>query len=116
MGVLDELLDSIFDDKRPTFYADVASWLRDSRRFRAFVVTYRTKIRAKFKNARDDGGMNDVRAELATAALLLRDEQFTLEYEKYTAAKLRGPDFTVTFKTHTPFNIEVRRIRRVELG
>src|SRR5690606_33438415 len=37
------------------------------------------------------------------------------EYEKYAAAKQRGPDFTVTFKTHTPFNVEVRRIRNVEL-
>ena len=26
-----------------------------------------------------------------------------------------GPDFTVTFKTHTPFNVEVRRIRSVEM-
>src|SRR5690606_3742351 len=23
----------------------------------------------------------------------------------------RGPDFTVTFKTHTPFNVEVRRLK-----
>jgi hypothetical protein len=59
--------------------------------------------------------MNDLRAELETAALLLREERFTLEYEKYAASKQRGPDFTVTFKTHTPFNVEVRRIRRVEL-
>lgn len=115
MGVPDELLDDIFDGKKPSFYADVATWLRDSRRFRAFVVTYRAKIRAKLRNARDEGGRNDVRAELETAELLLRAEKFTLEYEKYTAAKQRGPDFTVTFKTHTPFNVEVRRIRRVEL-
>src|SRR5947207_9376737 len=59
--------------------------------------------------------MKDLRAELETAALLLRDERFTLEYEKYAASRQRGPDFTVTFKTHTPFNVEVRRIRSVEL-
>jgi hypothetical protein len=59
--------------------------------------------------------MKDLRAELETAALLLREERFTLEYEKYAASKQRGPDFTVTFKTHTPFNVEVRRIRGVEL-
>jgi hypothetical protein len=58
--------------------------------------------------------MKDVRAELETAVLLLRDDRFTLEYEKYAASKQRGPDFTVTFKTHTPFNVEVRRIRSVE--
>ena len=59
--------------------------------------------------------MKDLRAELETAALLLREERFTLEYETYAASKQRGPDFTVTFKTHTPFNVEVRRIRSVEL-
>jgi len=115
MGVLDELLTDIFDDSKPSFYAEFEGWLRDSKRFRAFVVTYRAKIRAKLRNARDEGGRNDVRAELETAALLLRAEKFTLEYEKYTAAKQRGPDFTVTFKTHTSFNVEVRRIRRIEL-
>ena len=47
--------------------------------------------------------------------LLLRAEKFTVEYEKYAASKQRGPDFTVTFKTHTPFNVEVRRMRRGEL-
>lgn len=46
---------------------------------------------------------------------MLRDDRFTLEYERYAASKQRGPDFTVTFKTHTLFNVEVRRIRGVEL-
>ena len=59
--------------------------------------------------------MSDVRAEFETAALLLRAESFTLAYETYAASKQRGPDFTVTFKTHTPFNVEVRRIRSLEL-
>jgi hypothetical protein len=59
--------------------------------------------------------MSDLRAELATAALLLCEERFTLEYEKYAATKQRGPDFTVTYRTHTPFNVEVRRLRSVEL-
>ncbi len=57
----------------------------------------------------------DLRAELEVAALLLQDRQLALEYEKYAALKQRGPDFTVTFKTHTPFNVEVRRIRCAEL-
>ncbi len=116
MSARDDLLNHIFDGKMPPLRAEFDGWLRDSRRFRAFATTYRDKIRAKLKNARDDGGSQDVRAELETAALLLRDERFTLEYEKYAAAKQRGPDFTVTFKTHTPFNVEVRRIRSVELA
>ncbi len=76
--------------------------MRDSRRFREFAGSNRTKIRAKLKSARDEGGLLDVRAELQTALLLLGDERFALEYEAYAAAKQRGPDFTVTFKTHTP--------------
>ncbi len=114
MSDLDDLLNSIFDEKRPVFYPEFAGWARDSRRFRAFAAAYRAKIRAKLRNARDAGGVLDLRAELETAALLLRDERLTLEYEKYTAIKQRGPDFTVTFKTHTPFNVEVRRLRGLE--
>ena len=115
MTILDDLLDSIFDGKKPALYPEFEGWIRSSRRFKAFVTSYRSKIRTKLKNARDEGGMKDLRAELETAALLLREERFTLEYEKYAASKQRGPDFTVTFKTHTPFNVEVRRIRSVEL-
>jgi hypothetical protein len=113
---LDDLLDDIFDGKRPALYSEFAGWVQGSRRFSAFAARYRGKIRSKLKNARDEGGLQDLRAELQTAALLLRDKRFTLEYEKYAASKLGGPDFTVTFKTHIPFNVEVRRIRSVELA
>lgn len=115
MTALDDLLDYIFDGQKPALYPEFEGWVRGSRRFNAFATSYRSKIRAKLKNVRDEGGMEDLRAELETAALLLREERFTLEYEKYAASKQRGPDFTVTFKTHTPFNVEVRRIRSVEL-
>jgi hypothetical protein len=115
MTALDDLLDEIFDGKKPALYPEFEEWVRGSRRFKAFATSYRGKIRAKLKNVRDEAGMKDLRAELETAALLLREERFTLEYEKYAASKQRGPDFTVTFKTHTPFNVEVRRIRSVEL-
>jgi hypothetical protein len=116
MTALDDLLDYIFDGKKPALYPEFEGWVRGSRRFSAFAIRYRSKIRTKLKNVRDEGGLKDLRAELETAALLLREERFTVEYEKYAASKQRGPDFTVTFKTHTPFNVEVRRIRRVELG
>lgn len=115
MTALDDLLDYIFDSKKPALYPEFEGWVRGSRRFKAFAISYRAKIRTKLKNARDEGGMKDLRAELETVALLLREERFTLEYEKYAASKQRGPDFTVTFKTHTPFNVEVRRIHSVEL-
>ncbi len=115
MTTLDELLDYIFDGKKSALYPELESWLRSSRRFREFATRNRTKIRAKLKNVQNEGVMKDLRAELETVALLLGSERFSVEYEKYAALKQRGPDFTVTFKTHTPFNVEVRRLRRVEL-
>lgn len=116
MTDLDDLLHSIFDGKKPAFYSEFVGWVKGSRRYKAFATDYSTKIRAKLKNARDTSGLKDLHAELLTAALLLRESRFTLEYEKYTALKQRGPDFTVTFKTHTPFNVEVRRFRTSELA
>lgn len=115
MATLDELLTYIFDKQQPPFYQEFEAWVRGSRRFKAFAIQYRSKIRTKIRGARDDHYLNDLRAELETALCLLRDDSLTLEYEKYTASKQRGPDFTVTFKTHTPFNIEVRRLRGAEL-
>ena len=115
MSTLDDLLDDIFDGQRPAFYPEFVGWVRGSRRYRAFALSYRTKIRAKLKHVGDEAGLLDLRAELETAVLLLREDRFTLEYETYAAAKQRGPDFTVTFKTHTPFNVEVRRVRSMEL-
>lgn len=114
MSALDDLLDYIFDGKKSALYPEFEDWVRGSRRFKAFATNNQGKIRAKLRQVRDEDGMNDLRAELETAALLLREKRFTLEYEKYAASKQRGPDFTVTFKTHTPFNVEVRRIRSIE--
>ncbi|MDZ4768822.1 MAG: hypothetical protein SGJ24_06805 [Chloroflexota bacterium] len=115
MSTLDDLLASIFDDETSALYADFAGWVRRSRRFKDFALVYRDKIRSKLRNVRDPDAMHDLRAELETAALLLSEKQFTLEYEKYAASRQRGPDFTVTFKSHTPFNLEVRRLRTVEV-
>ena len=115
LAAVDDLLDALFDSPASPFRTELGGWLRDSRRFRAFVTAQRSKIRAKLRSARDAHGLADVRAELHTARLLLGDERFTLAYETYAAARQRGPDFTVTFKTHTPFNVEVRRLRPTEL-
>ncbi len=116
MTDLDDLLRDIFSGSKPFFYPEFERLVRGSRRYKAFAGSNRTKIRAKLKNARDDSGMKDLWAELDTAGLLLCEERITLEYEKYLAAKQRGPDFTATFKTHTPFNVEVRRFRTTELA
>lgn len=116
MSTLDDLLQTIFDDDKPGFYAEFERWVKANRRYKAFATTYNTKIRSKLKNARDDHSIKDLRAELETAALLLSEERFTVEYETYVALKQRGPDFTVTFKSHTRLNIEVRRLRGIDLA
>jgi len=66
MPTFDELLNNIFDRKKPAFYPEFAGWVRGSRRFKAFATSYQGKIRAKLKNAHDDGSMKDLRAELKT--------------------------------------------------
>jgi hypothetical protein len=113
--IVDELRDSCFDGQTTPLALEFGAWLHASRRFRTFAGEHRTKIRAKVRSVRDTAGMLDLRAELLAAMVLLREERFQVAYETYAAAKQRGPDFTVTFKTHTPFNVEVRRVRRSEL-
>lgn len=109
MSAVSDLLQAIFGDKQPHFYAEFEGWLRSSRRFRDFAHEYRNKIRAKLNNAKHPGSQEDLHAELQAAAALLSQPHFALEYEHYAAAKQRGPDFTVTFRSRTIFNIEVRR-------
>lgn len=110
MSAVDELLAEIFEHRRPALYTEFEGWLRGSRRFRAFSQSYRNKIRAKLNNARHPGAQDDLRAELHAAAHLLDEQRFEVEYEHYAAVKQRGPDFTVTFKGHVLFNVEVRRL------
>lgn len=115
MKTHDELITYIFAQEKSSDLArEFEGWL-SQRRFKAFAEQYKDKIRRKYRLSENDASVKDLRFELETAALLLREAKFTLEYEKYAALKQRGPDFTVTFKTHTPFNVEVRRIRNAEL-
>lgn len=111
MADLDDLLNGVAVGDHSALYERFASWIQESRRFQAFVRTHQSKIRARLTAARNEDALQALWAELETAAVLLGDRRFTLEYEKYAATKQRGPDFTVTFKTHTPFNVEVRRLR-----
>lgn len=109
-----DLLHYIFDGQRHTLYAPFDGWLKASRRFGSFAARHQNKIRAKVKNSRDPHGIADLGAELETAFIRLREQRFALAYGRYAATKQRGPDFTVTFKTHTRFNIEVRRLRTID--
>ena len=109
--VVHELLTYVFGDTTPVLAAHCAEWMASSRRFKAFVETYRDKIRKKNRSIQDEEGRRDLQVELATAYLLLQERRFVVEYEPYGVGKQRGPDFRVTFKTHIHFNVEVTRIR-----
>ena len=93
-----------------------ARWAAVSPRFRSFLADHATKIARKLRTAEGIEGRRDVLLELYAAHRLLLERSITLEYERYAADKMRGPDFTATFKTHTPFNVEVRRLRGANVG
>lgn len=107
----DDLIPYIFGNTKLPLAVQVAHWLQAAPRFRVFAETYRDKIRKKARRAADAEGYRDLQAELAVAYFLLQERRFVVEYEKYAAGKQRGPDFTVTYKTHLLFNVEVTRLR-----
>jgi hypothetical protein len=113
--LVDELLTHIFDDRTPALSAQCGRWVASSTRFRAFADRYRDKIRKKVRGTRDVEGLKDLQFEIEVAYLLLSERRFAVEYEKGGVGKQRGPDFCVIFKTHTAFNVEVKRIRGVEV-
>lgn len=81
-------------------------------RFRVFLETYASKIRKKLRNQRDEEGVADLALELDVAARLARESSFAVAYETFLAGKQRGPDFTVTYRGHTRFTVEVKRLRQ----
>jgi hypothetical protein len=106
-----ELLNAIFEQADDMLAAQCGRWMDESKPFRQFVAAYQTKIRKKARSQRDDEGRADLLCELAIANHLLQERRFTIEYEKQGVGKQRGPDFTVTYKTHTQFHVEVKRLR-----
>lgn len=87
------------------------AWAAAEPRFAAFLDTYQGKIGKKLRGVGDEAGYLDLLAELDVAHRLLTERGFTLVYEPYLAERQRGPDFAVTFKTHTTFTVEVRHLR-----
>lgn len=109
---VEELVRDLFGEVRGDPMADeVAAWLADSTRFRAFTEAHRPKIRKKLRGATDTDARRDVRAELGVAHRLLADRRIELEFEAY-GSKAGGPDFTVTWRGERGFNLEVTRLRR----
>jgi hypothetical protein len=107
----EELLSAIFGHAQQRLRAQMGVWLTASPRFATFVLANRDKIRRKARLAAGAEATRDLYLELAVAFALTQPREFSVAYEKYAAAKARGPDFTVTYKTHTPFNVEVKRVR-----
>src|SRR5262245_45016105 len=107
----EELLAALFGDASAEPAVCCLAWMLDEPRFASFLQRHREKIRKKARNAPGAEGLRDLLAELQSAHHLLRERRFDLAYETYAAAKTRGPDFTVTYKGHISFNVEVKRLR-----
>jgi hypothetical protein len=107
---INELVAYLFGTAQSGLAAEVGPWLVASPRFRAFAETYRDKIRKKARGLREDEARRDFAFELSIALGLVQDRRFALEYESYGTGQ-RAPDFRVTFRSGTRFNVEVRRLR-----
>jgi hypothetical protein len=106
----DPLVSYLFDDKPHRLSGLINGWLTAAPRYKAFVQTYKDKIRKKIRITREEAGIGDLQFELEVAYWLAQERRFTIVYEPYASSKMRGPDFAVTFKSFT-FNVEVTRIR-----
>ena len=91
-------------------------WIGSSERFKTFVYQFKDKISKKCSTAKTYEDLEDVRFELEIPYLLLLDDRFLVEYEKFGTCKQRSPDFTATFDNSVEFNIEVKRIREHIFG
>jgi hypothetical protein len=111
MRQTDETFNYIFDGKSSLLASSMEDWLNSSRRFAAFVDSFRDKIRKKIRVTQDPESLLDLRLEFETAYLLLREARLSLLYEPQLSEKIRGPDFAVTFTTSLTFMLEVTRLR-----
>jgi hypothetical protein len=92
----------------------LARWILQSRRFQAFVVEYRAKVRKKLRSARTVQSMQSLLLELDIARHFGEDPRCRVEYEKYGQDRERNPDLTVTFRIRTCFNVEVTRVQMAQ--
>ena len=107
----DELIRYIYDGRPHLLMEPMENWLASSRRFTSFVNNFKDKIRKKIYSTQDQENLLDLRLELETAYLLLREKSLNLEYEPIKSKKTRGPDFAVTFTTSLTFMVEVTRLQ-----
>ena len=112
--LIDELMIYLFDGQVHLLAEPMATWLASSRRFTAFVTTFRAKIRKKLRLTQEQENLLDLRLELETAYLLLQERSLSLEYEPQGGRQARCPDFAVTFTTSVVFMVEVTRLRSAQ--
>jgi len=110
-----EVMASLFEDSDHPLYSTLSEWVRADRRFRTFAEQYRGKIRRKLRNANDPDARADLLFELEIGRWLLQETRFEVAYETFDARE-GGPDYTVTYRVNTRFNVEVRHIRARESG
>ncbi|HET8984860.1 MAG TPA: hypothetical protein VFN03_03775 [Trueperaceae bacterium] len=92
--------------------ATVASWLKGSRRFKAFVEENLPKVRKKMRTATGTQAAFDVLFELEVAYRLSGVKAHGLAYEPFGSSGERGPDFAVMFNSRPWFLLEVTRSSR----
>ena len=109
--LIDELLTYLFDGHPHVLREPMQMWLAASRRFAAFVATFRDKIRKKLRVTQDPETLYDLRLELETAYLILRERSLSIVYEPEHSKQVRSPDFGVTYTTSLTFMVEVTRLR-----
>ena len=109
--LVEELLTYLFDARPHALAEEIGTWLDSSRRFSAFAMTFRDKIRKKLRVTQDPETLYDLRLELETAYRLLQEKTLSLVYESEHSKQVRSPDFAVTFTTSLTFMVEVTRLR-----
>lgn len=107
---IDELLAYLFDGQSHPLTTPMGTWLADSRRFTSFANIFRDKIRKKVRTMQEQERLLDLRLELETAYLLLRERSLSVVYEPQLR-EVRCPDFAVSFTTSLTFMVEVTRLR-----
>lgn len=111
--LIDEMLTYLFDGQSHLLAEPMGEWLKSSRRFTAFVTSFRDKIRKKLRVTRDQETLYDLRLELETAYRLLQEKTLSVVYEPEHSGPGRSPDFAVTYTTSLTFMVEVTRLRAV---
>jgi hypothetical protein len=107
----DDLLNFLFDGQPHLLTESMSAWLTSSRRFAAFVHTFRDKIRKKLRTTQGQKSLLDLQLELETAYLLLEERALSVVYEPEQSKGIRSPDFAVRFTTSLTFMVEVTRLQ-----